>query len=109
MCRSRCGSGSPAFVPRHDSRSAGLWQHLRQRRGCVRCGIPNANVSVTELTKNIQLKAVTNESGNYHLGQLIPRNYRVEVEAKGFRKAVTDTEVRVDQAARADFALELGA
>ena len=72
-------------------------------------GIPNANVSITELTKNIQLKAVTNESGNYRLRQLISGNYRVEVGAKGFRKAVTDTEVRVDQAARADFTLELGA
>ncbi|PYT20298.1 MAG: hypothetical protein DMG58_34345, partial [Acidobacteria bacterium] len=72
-------------------------------------GVPNASISITELTKNIQAKTETNESGNYRLGQLIPGTYRVEVEAKGFRKSVTDTEVRVDQAARADFALELGA
>jgi hypothetical protein len=72
-------------------------------------GVPNAAISITELTKNIQAKTETNESGNYRLGQLIPGTYRVEIEAKGFRKSVTDTEVRVDQAARADFALELGA
>ena len=69
-------------------------------------GVPNASISITELTKNVQAKTETNESGNYRLGQLIPGTYRVEVEAKGFRKSVTDTEVRVDQAARADFALD---
>ena len=35
-------------------------------------GVPNASISITELTKNIQAKTETNESGNYRLGQLIP-------------------------------------
>ena len=70
--------------------------------------VPRAKVTITERTKNTKAEAETNESGNYRVGQLIPGAYRVEIEAQGFRKAGSDVEVRVDQAARADFQLELG-
>ena len=94
------------------TRNAGAQQVYGSVYGSVTdasgAAIANADVSVTERSKNIQAKAITNDSGNYRIGQLIPGTYRVEIEAKGFRKSVADTEVRVDQSARADFQLELG-
>jgi hypothetical protein len=71
--------------------------------------VPNARVTITEVDKNVILDTTTNASGNYSRGQLIPGNYRVEVEAAGFRKAIIEPViVRVDQTARVDVQLSVG-
>lgn len=73
-------------------------------------GVPNATITVTEPSKNIRADVTSNETGNYTKGQLIPGTYSVEVTATGFTRAVLrDIVVQVDQAARVDVALQVGA
>src|SRR6478672_4337494 len=45
--------------------------------------------TITDENKNTVTTTVTNESGNYSKAQLIPGAYTIEVEAAGFRKAVS--------------------
>src|ERR1051326_4930135 len=71
--------------------------------------VPNAKVTITDQNKGTKSEVVTNESGNYTKGQLIPDPYTVEVVAPGFRKAVSkDITVSVDQVSRVDVSLQVG-
>lgn len=71
--------------------------------------VPNSKVTITDQNKGSKVETVTNESGNYSRGNLIPGTYTVDVEASGFRKAVSrDITVNVDQAARVDIAMQIG-
>src|SRR5579875_3299412 len=47
--------------------------------------VPNANVTVTDISKNTSVKTATNASGEYRVDHLIPDAYRVEAEASGFK------------------------
>ena len=72
-------------------------------------GVPNAKVTITDQSKNTKFDVTTNETGNYTKERLIPGSYTVEVEATGFRKAVSkDIVVNVDAAARVDVAMTVG-
>jgi hypothetical protein len=46
--------------------------------------VPNATVTATEINTGTVRSTKTTGSGNYNLGDLIPGNYRVKVEAPGF-------------------------
>jgi hypothetical protein len=71
--------------------------------------VPNAKVTITDESKGTKYEISTNDAGNYTKGQLIPGTYQVQVEAQGFRKAVSkDVTVNVDQAARVDLGLSIG-
>ena len=71
--------------------------------------VANATVLIKETTKDTTATAVTNETGNYSKGQLIPGNYRVTITAPGFSKVVSnDLIVQVDAAAKFDAALQVG-
>jgi hypothetical protein len=67
-----------------------------------------ANVTITDLTKNVSRTVRTNEDGNYSATSLIPGRYQVKVEQQGHKTSVQEVEVRVDVGTRADFSLELG-
>jgi hypothetical protein len=60
--------------------------------------IPGASVTVTNVGTNEVRKVTASEAGVYSVPNLEPVTYRVEVEAKGFRKQVVN-EVKVDTAA----------
>ena len=71
--------------------------------------VPNAKVTVFDVTKNTRSEVNTNDSGNYTKGQLIPGVYNVDVEATGFqRTSAKNITVQVDNAARVDLALQIG-
>ncbi len=71
--------------------------------------IANAKVTITDLNKNTKADVLTNDSGNYNKGQLIPGSYQVEIEAAGFSKVIsTKLDVTIDQAARFDASLAVG-
>ena len=72
--------------------------------------IAGAQVTLTNLHTGVARKAVTNTEGYYSIPFMPPGNYRLHVFSSGF-KAVTGDSVRinVDQAARIDFKLEIGA
>ncbi len=72
--------------------------------------VPNATVTIVDESKDTRSDVKTNDSGNYTKGQLIPGSYSVEVSATGFTKAIQrNIIVQVDQAARVDVALQVGA
>ena len=72
--------------------------------------VPNATVTVHDESKGISSDATTNESGNYTRGQLIPGVYTVTVVATGFQKSESrNITVQVDNAARVDVGLQIGA
>jgi hypothetical protein len=50
----------------------------------------------------------SNEAGLYSFPGLVPGNYSVKVEAKGFRPAARTLELQVQQTARVDFTLQVG-
>ncbi|MGI8742673.1 MAG: carboxypeptidase regulatory-like domain-containing protein [Bryobacteraceae bacterium] len=71
--------------------------------------VPNAKVTITDQNKGTKSEVMSNESGNYSKGQLIPGVYTVEGELSGFRKTITrDVTVNVDQGSRVDLAMQLG-
>ncbi len=72
--------------------------------------VPNAKITITNLATNTSATATTDDSGGYALLYLSPGNYRVAVEAKGFKKAVREgIEVRIGDKLELGFALEVGA
>ncbi len=71
--------------------------------------IPGASVSITEVNTNLSRSAITNENGNYVLGQLDRGVYRVEVQLGGFKKAIREkVDVLVNEDTRVDMRLEPG-
>jgi Carboxypeptidase regulatory-like domain/TonB dependent receptor len=50
--------------------------------------IPNAQVAVTDVDTNVSASTQSNESGIYIFPSLPPGNYRLSIEAKGFRQFV---------------------
>jgi hypothetical protein len=79
---------------------------VRDQQGGV---VPNAKVTVTDISKGTTDTATTNESGNYSVTHLIPDVYSVKVEAPSFgtleNKAV---QVSADTVARVDATLQAG-
>lgn len=71
--------------------------------------VNNAKVTITDVNKQTSFVVMTNASGGYTKGQLIPDTYRVTVEAPGFQKAQSnDITVSVDQSAKFDASLKVG-
>jgi hypothetical protein len=71
--------------------------------------VANAKVTVMDLNKNTSSVVMTDASGNYTKGQLIPDTYKVTIEAPGFQKTVSSNiDVRVDEASRFDASMKLG-
>jgi Carboxypeptidase regulatory-like domain len=72
--------------------------------------IPNATVTVIDITKGTTQTTQTNESGEYRVQHLIPDTYRVLAEATGFTKeAVEPVTVFADTAPEVNLQLGVGA
>src|ERR1700730_10600571 len=72
--------------------------------------VSGAKVTVTSLTKNTAFETATNDSGNYSVTHLIPDNYRVHVEAAGFKAYdVASVTVNADSSLNVDASLQVGA
>src|SRR5882757_9279 len=71
--------------------------------------VVGAKVTVTSVQKNTKFETITNGAGNYNLTHLIPDQYDVRSEGRGF-KVVESTAIPVfaDQAARVDVQLPVG-
>ena len=71
--------------------------------------VVGAKVTVTDLNKGTQSEVTTDVSGNYNKGQLVPDQYMVTIEAKGFRPVKSDAfDVQVNAAVRYDGSLKVG-
>ncbi|MEK7830495.1 MAG: carboxypeptidase-like regulatory domain-containing protein, partial [Acidobacteriota bacterium] len=72
--------------------------------------VKGAKVTITEPGKSSASSFITDDDGGYTAAFLIPGTYNISVEANGFKKGVTNNVVvQIDQKARIDFALEVGA
>jgi hypothetical protein len=72
--------------------------------------VPGATITVTNVNTSATRTAQTNDAGLYSFPALVPGMYRVRVEAKGFKTTTrTDIELQVQQSARINFNLEVGA
>ncbi|HWQ31410.1 MAG TPA: TonB-dependent receptor [Blastocatellia bacterium] len=81
--------------------------NIRDRAGAPVAG---AVVTITDVGKNTSTTHTTDDEGSYTAPFLIPGTYNVAVEAKGFKKSViNNVVVQIDQKARIDFTLEVGA
>jgi hypothetical protein len=71
--------------------------------------IAGATVTVTDTAKGTSDTVQTNESGNFSVTHLIPDNYSVTVETKGFKKfEQKNVLVSADASARVDAQIQLG-
>ena len=71
--------------------------------------VTNATVSVINQDTGAATRYTTDSHGGFTADLLPPGNYRVEVDASGFRKTVsTGNIVTVDNTTRVDMALQLG-
>jgi hypothetical protein len=72
--------------------------------------IQNATVEAINEATNVSTAVTTNEEGRYNFPSLRPGSYRVNVSAQGFKQSVsTGLVLQVNQAARYDFQLSVGA
>ena len=71
--------------------------------------VAGATVTLTSTEKNLIRTQTTNDSGGYLFSVVPPGVYKIEVEAKGFKKAVfTDLSAMVDTPTNQDIQLEVG-
>jgi hypothetical protein len=72
--------------------------------------VSGAKVTVTSITKNTTFETTSNESGNFTVTHLIPDDYKVAVEATGFKAyQVERVTVTADSSVTADIPLQVGA
>ena len=72
--------------------------------------VPNASVTVTDISKGTSVTTQTNESGEYRMQHLIPDTYSVTAEAAGFSKAlVASVIVYADTSPEVNLQLAVGA
>src|SRR6266852_4362879 len=67
-----------------------------------------ARVTLTNTATNAKLETATDQNGEFQFLQLAPSTYTLAVEAKGFKRAISNALVQVDQITHADFSLEVG-
>jgi len=71
--------------------------------------IVDAKVAAISADTNVRYEDVTNGSGEYHLANLPPNSYRVEIQKPGFKKVVKpDVVLHVQDALRIDLQMMLG-
>jgi hypothetical protein len=71
--------------------------------------IVDASVTAISAGTNIRYEDVTNGSGEYHLANLPPASYRLEIQKSGFKKLIKpDVVLHVQDALRLDLQMTLG-
>ncbi len=72
--------------------------------------VPNATITVTDISKGTSVTGNTDASGGYLIQHLIVGTYKVQAEAPGFSKTVVDNVVvYVDTQPKVDIKLTVGA
>src|SRR5215467_8052041 len=71
--------------------------------------IPRAVVTITNEKTGVHMQALTDSGGFYNVTNLVPGEYSVTVEAKGFARFTREHVIlQVDATVRIDLKLELG-
>ena len=87
--------------------------HLGAIRGTVSdpsgAGVSRAPFTLVDQTTNLTRTGLTGPDGRFSLTQLEPGAYRVEIAAPGYKTAIRQATLQVNQQLRLDLMLELGA
>src|SRR6266849_1770303 len=87
--------------------SGSITGEVKDQSGAV---APDAAVTATNSKTNVARSTTTNAAGIYSFPDLTPGTYEVKVAAAGFANIVkTNIELQVQQTARVDFMLSVGA
>jgi hypothetical protein len=78
---------------------------VRDTAGAV---VPGATIIVTNLSTNVEARQVSSDAGGYQITNLIPGQYRVDVELTGFKKSSQIVTLEVGQRSRLDLELAAG-
>src|SRR5438270_4023886 len=71
--------------------------------------IPNAKVTITNPSTNLSANTTTNQSGVFTIKELPPANYKISVEAPGFKSASNNNvALNAGTIAHVDFKMQLG-
>ena len=71
--------------------------------------VPNASITVTDITKGTSVTTQSNGSGEWRVDHLIPDTYKVQVAAPGFQSSsVPSVTVYADTAPKVDVSLQVG-
>ena len=71
--------------------------------------VPGARIAIIESDRNVAHRVVSDEAGRYIVTALPPGNYRINVEAPGFKQINrTQFALVVQQQATVDFVMEVG-
>ncbi|NOT62818.1 MAG: TonB-dependent receptor, partial [Acidobacteria bacterium] len=71
--------------------------------------VPGATVKITNVAMGTSNTITTNAAGLYQATYLLPGTYRIQPEAKGFKKSVRDgVRLQVNDTVEIDVALEIG-
>src|SRR5215467_9403961 len=71
--------------------------------------VPGATVTITNLQTNLSRKLTTGSAGGYSFESIPPGDYKVEIEAKGFKKGVvTRVQALVGSIAEVSQSLKVG-
>jgi len=84
---------------------ASLGGIVRDTAGAV---VPGATIIVTNLSTNVEARQVSSDAGGYQITNLIPGQYRVDVELTGFKKSSQIVTLEVGQRSRLDLELAAG-
>jgi len=72
--------------------------------------VPSARVALTNTDTSVRRDALSNEAGLYQFPLLQPGTYSLTVQVDGFKQVTRDAiRLEVNQAARIDFAMQVGA
>ena len=98
---------SPVAVPQTwGQQQATVSGVVRDPSGAV---VPDATIRVTNLDTQVTTTAVTNSTGYYVVGNLVPGTYTIAAQKEGFKTSTVSTlTLQVAQSATVDFQLELG-
>jgi len=98
---------SLSAMVRAQSINAGLTGRVSDPSHAV---IAGAKIAAISAGTNLHYETLTNASGEYHLSNLPPNDYRIEVEKPGFKRSVRpDVTLHVQDALVIDFEMALGA
>ncbi len=80
--------------------------HVTDPSGAV---VPNAKITLTNITRNVSRTAVSNTDGDYEIPYVLPGTYRLTCSTSGFKTFVaTDIVIVGNETRRVDVRLEVG-
>src|SRR5579884_3681740 len=88
---------------------SGARLHAQAVTGISGAVIPGAQVTITDVSTGVRSKTVTSSAGTFTVVGLIPGNYSVVVEAKGFKSAQANLTVEVAKISTTSFKMTVGA